>query len=897
MTPKLIQCIDQEKTYFEDAFQANSALHEIYFLRGEWQTILGHLDNDVWEQVRMHTKNPLDVSGNTRVAILKNRYFLGLAQEQDGNPEAAAQSYQSALKATENVPKHLATASQFRLWAERVLGRASSLHTSQGEINTISQASAALATFRNWASFWDQIPGGGLNQSTSTHGPFDLSRRDIWGSYYKLLSSILASGLIYSPTSSALLTVPSDSISPEERLKARIQQRAELQRVEAVYETLLLQETLFPKASQSNTEVELWVEQAITNWQILCGPQWRDADLGEGGKAAVGRSMLDILYRAATKTFHSTPILRCLFSVHASLADFDLAMRAFDTYSEIITRAKSRAEKTGEHELGLDTDDQVMITAAQAISVLCKYGSRTEAEKALDISQKLAAWLQQQRPTSAASTVPHTRLATNTLERVTTESLLSPKTLAATYRAIGHAEANWARLTYETSERKGLQKKALLSLRRAADFDTPAASDPETAVLLATVLAESREFLPAIQVLKKALALASQSHDSDTESLSGESDALSREQRAAPLWHLLSLLLTARGEYDNAVKVCEAAFEQLNGPDLFDVTAAPDSPEKPRPASANTQRLIDQMEDSVKDSLLQIRITQLALMEILDSSATAVDASSSLLALYHKLFGTPNANSHTEAKPQMSLAPPPPPPRTGTLKSLSGSIMGRRNTGRRSLERSAQGPPNLAEPDRTAGGPVAIQVTTEDGSTTEKHHHLPHPHIPHHPFKLRGHHGDWREAGNFKQQNDTNGGQTAEQPTISIPHNIDPEKQPPPLGHADQPLQQDVRLPAPRPGSSASPSPRFPVAQTRRHNISLLVDIWLFIAGQYLRSELYDDAEGAIDEAHKLVENFQQELTKEDASARAFDERGWGGGKSVNRLWADVYAEVSLEVL
>ena len=586
-------------------------------------------------------------------------------------------------------------------------------------------------------------------------------------------------------------------------------------------------------------------------------------------------------------------------------------MRAFDTYSEIITRGKSRAEKTGEHELGLDTDDLVMLTAAQAIALLCKYGSRPEAEKALDISKTLSSWLQQQRPTSSASATSDTQ-AGATLERTPTESLLSRHARAAAYRAIGQSQAHWARLTYEPSQRKDMHVKALTCLRTAADLASPPGSDPDTAVLLAAVLAESRDFISAIQVTKQALALASQSEDTDEDSVVGDPESLTREQKIAPLWHLLSLLLTARGEYENAVKVCEAAFEQLNGPDLYDDSAPPASSEKSRPATANTQALIDQMEDSVKEGLIQIRITQLALMEVLETPAAAVDASSSLLALYHKLFGS--LDMVKSASPIPSAAPAAtaalaPPKAGGPLKSISGSILSRSRTGRKSLDRSTfDKPVNPTTTEPSMSGPTKSgQNPTEDATPSDKHgkHHH---HIPHHPFKSRGHHADGHEANDSRHPDGVSNGHddptatvdaaaAPEQPLRQIPHNLEHEKQPFPVGHSNATPEHDIRLPTPKPSVLASLPPRFPLLQQRRHNTSILVDIWLFIAGQYVRCELFEDAAGAIDEAQKLVGGFHEELAAEHCSAKAFDERGWGGGKSVNRLWADVYADVSSSLL
>jgi hypothetical protein len=51
---------------------------------------------------------------------------------------------------------------------------------------------------------------------------------------------------------------------------------------------------MFPTASSQDSQVEEWVEQVISNWQVLCGPEWQDSDLGEGGQNAVGRNVLEV---------------------------------------------------------------------------------------------------------------------------------------------------------------------------------------------------------------------------------------------------------------------------------------------------------------------------------------------------------------------------------------------------------------------------------------------------------------------------------------------------------------------------------------------------------------------------------------------------------------------------
>jgi hypothetical protein len=87
--------------------------------------------------------------------------------------------------------------------------------------------------------------------------------------------------------------------------------------------------------------------------------------------------------------------------------------------------------------------------------------------------------------------------------------------------------------------------------------------------------------------------------------------------------------------------------------------------------------------------------------------------------------------------------------------------------------------------------------------------------------------------------------------------------------------------------------PSFSLAQQQRHKVSVLVKVWLFIAELYIRAESLDDASGAIQEAHKLVESFEAEVAAVESSARAFYFKTWGGGNSVDELWADILSSVS----
>ncbi|KAH0287130.1 hypothetical protein M436DRAFT_80050 [Aureobasidium namibiae CBS 147.97] len=877
LTPRLVQAVESEKILLEDAFQANVALHEIYFLRAEWSTVLGGLKTNVWSEVAPFARSPAELNPNTRLAVLKYCYFLGVATEQQISPESALSVYSQALSAIDQAPVNLAGLSEYRTWAARLSGRISTLRSNQGHTSTLFAANAALVSYRAWARNWTGDSASKIAAPSYSLGPYDVSNKDVWAMYYNFLSFVLSTDLVYTNSAESPLAIHNPNHATSDLVKMRLRQRSELKQVEAAYESVLLYKTKFPQANQTNEEVEQWTNSVIANWSILCGPRWREIDLGEGGKAVVSRSTLDILYRAATKTFHSTLILRHLFTVHASLAEFDLAIKAFDSYTEIISRAKSRAEKTGHNEPGLDSDDLVVLTAAQAIGVLCRYGSQAEGEKALEVSKRLSDWLKQPRPSSAITVSRKDedgrqpdRSAID--DETATGRLVSAEASVAAYRAIGESQANFARLTHDPVQRSEYREKAIKSLRLAAEMSPNGNLDPETALLLGTALAENRQLLPATQIVK--FALASSQDD--------ESGSVVQKGHMISLYHLMSLLLTARGDYEHAVEFCDIAFEQFGGVDIM-------------LRDSEGESLIMQMDESEKEGLLQLRLTQLALTEMLDDSETAVDAGSQVLALYHKLFATSSNGVAPPSKDAAASFAAPSLKTEGTFKSVGGSILRRS----KSTRKTADGPAldKDAPPLPTTNNNAAIPgtTTTDENTLQEKHHHK--LHLPHHPLKHLHHHDHAKDPEKEALAFDTpavptKDGSDQNRPLREVPHNLESSQQPAPIGHSNQPPSQDLRLPAPYPTTTpAALRPHYPSARQKRHNVSLLIEVWLHIAGQYTRGEFFEDAEGAIEEAHKLAEDFQHAVGREDSSARAFDEKGWGNGRSANRLWADVWAE------
>ncbi|KAK4621833.1 hypothetical protein CLAFUR4_07540 [Fulvia fulva] len=918
LAPRLSEAIASAgKSHPDDAFVASTCLAEIHWLREaplEALTALAYTAQSTAVSTPKGTPGPL---GWIEVCEVKNAFIKTSCLESSSQHSEARQTYQSAVSRTPGY-----RTPELRRWTERLLAKACTYSVKNIPTPSLQDQSEAYLAFRSWGDFCQRAPAS----PPSSHTPLDIPRRQVWKAYYDLLSALLQQGLVHAPDANVAL-IPASDLLVESRIPAKRRQRDEMKRIEASYETLLIGETQFPKASQTNQEVEEWTEQVMSNWNVFCGSSWTDAELGTGGKRSVSRNALDILYRAAMKTFHSTPILRQLFTVHAALGEFELAMHAFDSYMEIVDKGKARAEKTGKHEIGFDNDDTAMLTAAEAVRILCRYGDREQAEKANEIAHSVEKWLQQQRPNSSQATQANGNHDSTRPESQPTSSLLSLKTLGATYRAIGISQAHWAQLTYESEARRSLLTEAHTNLRRAQRADP---NDLETAHALALVLSELREVPAALDVLRGAIE--NKDGTQATNGNLGSAAHIDREKQLLPLWHLLALCLTAEDEFEAAAQMCEAAFKQFgDAQKLFgagsrstlDVSDSPDT------ASGAGQGLVDLMEGFEKETMVQIKMTQIMLFELTEGAEEAADLTDELLSLYSRLFGNP-----TQVAKEMIAKPPPTATSQassrfgGTLRSITGSIRPRSARSRRGSaagdavrqQSVASDKDNLAVPTRNRaattngqldGPPIAITITNENGVADEKSHHR--HHLPHLPFHGRNHRSGsirskspgrsipeetTKEAPNEKldstpTQAAVGDHQQPGQPLGRIAHTASPDDLPPPTGHDDQPPRQDVHLPTTHPASAGGfTEPQLTPIHERRHKVSVLVQAWLFSAELYMRADNFDDAENLINDARRLMESLELELanSEEGSNARRLYHKGWGSSKSIDNLWAEVWS-------
>ncbi|KAH8727717.1 hypothetical protein GQ44DRAFT_702867 [Phaeosphaeriaceae sp. PMI808] len=894
--PSLLTTIEGESNALSnDVFQATVCLGWLHCVLDEPSLAVSRLPKDFGAVATSLLAEGASLGGWSRVCLIKGTYVKGSSQEKTGAAEDALNTYLSLMPWLSSTPVEVQS-SQSKLWTENLLVRLCQLSDQSNGTNRYMTPLQALNTYRYWASF---------SETTAQSGESDAPnaaryRRLAWKSYYDTLSSVLQHGLPYEPEPS-LSTSEKSPVYNQPSL--RLRQRAELKRVETIYEGLLIKETHFPKASETNHEIESWVDAVMDNWRLLCGPTWTDEDLGEGGKEGIARSVLDILYRAATKTFHSTQTLRHLFIVHASLAEFDLAFKAYDSYVEIITRGKDRIEKSGEPDVGIDDDSTVLRTSAEAVRLLCRFGSRKGAEKAVEIGHSIEKWLEQSE---------HIRSTSDTGSVASADTMVEPAALAAAYCAMGISQAHWARHTYDVETRADIQTKAVHYLRKALSPSTGNPNNIDALYALALVLAETRDIPGAIKVVKRALSPgtnAQASISADGVLSDGSNSDFGRERKLIPLWHLLALLLTSRADFTAAERACEAAFEQFGDPTVLfgkedNAAFRSEHLNQTTGKDALNHGVLDRMEGFERNTILQIKMTQLALVETIDGSVSAVDGCDELLALYGRVFGDPATEKAKLETPAVALAPP---------KTAVGTIRDSLFRGRGSVKSSTKDSAarNSSVRSSTAsttatqtGAAPAIQVTEENGTTHSNGHHR-HSILSHHkqeshqasigrsPSKLRK-----RRSVSLQRQSVPENERTPEVPPLpentsdrplrAIPHNMAHNS--PPLKHSDQPLRQDVRLPAPFPHTNyIPPDPRFSLIEQRRQKVSLLIDIWIFISGLYSRAQMFQDAREAIGEALKLAETIELEVAQESSTARSLAEKGWGGGKSVEELWADAF--------
>ncbi|KAL1843403.1 hypothetical protein VTJ49DRAFT_1753 [Mycothermus thermophilus] len=906
--PSLLSAIDAESQQPQDCYQARVCAGWLLWVLRDYSTALIRLPEGPLEAEQpAPAAPPVDgasaptptsaTTGWTTVCALKAAYLRANCLARDGQRDGALAAFESALPGLNNVwvAGTPAARQQTRYWAELFLTEYCMLAAQALRDGARSLRDPnCLACFRTWDTYWAAAAKAGGGVPPGGYGfRGSVPRRHVWAEYYFALSGVLQGGLPY----------PTGGLSPaaaSHETSARSLLRAELKRVEGIYQALLYSETKFPRADEERAEVEEFVRRMMLNWEVLNGRGWKEHDLGAGGRDSLCRATLDSLYGAAAKTYHSTAVLRHLFTVHLAVAEFDLALMSFDSWFELVKKAKARVQKTGRQEPALDDDATVLETISTCISALCRFGGRDAAAKARRLAEELQELIEKHESRDDSDT-----------DALREEVPLT--TLAVAWQAVGLAHAQWARMTYEAESRTSIQEKAILCLRKSLSAAYGRTLDPRGVFALAVLYAEQRRLSEAIELVKATLLTAR--HMTQGQEL--RLGPYWRERSLIPLWHLLALMLSARQEYLMAARACEGAIEQFKDPsvlfgsrDLIGYRS-----EHLREAKDNTagDGLVDEMDDYEKEGILQIKMTQLAILELIEGPAIAVNASSELFTLFPRLFG------HIEQK--LELPKTEPPKTSATVRTFRGTLFGRseKTRSRADDEKLATIPsrPQTAQTSLTTQAsdvPDVPPLSSQDATDAQSVR----PSVKSEEIK--------RSRNSLRKRNRSGSRARAVSSASSrpvppldgtryfapfddrqLPHYFPPSQtvEPPRDGSRRSRSRSgtgasrsdaDLAVSQTTPTAAASFAPLLPFVQfspdhNRRRRKMVLVQVWMTMAGFYRRAGLLEDAEKAISEAHTVAQNLEAEVASDTTGTLSMRQAGWGVEKCVGEVLADVWAE------
>jgi tetratricopeptide (TPR) repeat protein len=742
---------------------------------------------------------------------------------------------------------------------------------------TIVDESTLASAFRSFHQFVTAAAGTRLTPE------IEGWRREVYRCYFKFLSLLLLprnhpSRLINTATGAIRITNSSKVGSTE-------QLQGELKAISTVYEGYLLSSLKFPMADEYYEVVGEWVDQVVENWRV------------SGGSVEDAAPVVEILYRASRKTFHSPRILRHLFYTLTATGNFQDALAALNTYLDLVQKALDRISK-GNEEKDFDTQKIIVQTAVEGIRVLCKFG--VNGQKPMDIAARMEKWVEAWR-------------------------LRDKDILAEAYRGIGMANAAFARQTPEGELRPGAQQAAADAFRKGLTYDP---LDIQGWYGLALVEAEMRAVDNATESARKGLG-ALKYHFLDNEDPEDvEGNARDYKRFAVPLLHLLALLMTTSEDFENAEKVCKNAFDIIG----------------------EGREAVADLGTTDKVAIFELMMTQLAIVEAVEEAETATSMAEQLLALYGMLFdGTHLVQRMHEGESQDNDGDVSPSRPTTTMSRRSrlfgkhkkqfsqshtnlsrhaedtnsppsqglGGTLRRPKSGHKSLVGvsggatpkiqviDAQGSSALAPPSDKSQRKL-VRPSSVSGSTIKRMRSLsslrvkgeprmdepPTPPLPSsteasslnfdiatvsmngkdpHLFhtlknKLQHHHlmhASASAGGSVTSIPETahqiNGAfdSTGKRGSVSadaVPHNLPQHKLPYPLGAlgrtiSDDGLSKTIRRPI------QLPEPKLAVEEEQKKVLGVLRKAWICVAGLYRRAGYFVDALAATDEASGLIGN------------------------------------------
>lgn len=345
-----------------------------------------------------------------------------------------------------------------------------------------------------------------------------------------------------------------------------------LQSFDPVTSANLLRQANFPRSGEPNdANLVAYAERTVQSW------------LKRGQNDSVtARALADFLYKAATKTYHCQPILRCLMIVLAALGNYTDAERALKTYLELADKGRIMSMKGSSF---VDVDDVIatLRTATEGVFMLVRHVR--DSDKAHRQADALKEWI--------GIAVAQFSASSASKEKEDDPDIV--ESISAGWTAYGSAYALAARHALNAKDRNEKAAIANAAFESARSYYSSCADTHYEHALLRAEL--FRDLDGAQEIARIALTL-------DAEHLGAA--------------HILALALSARPDtLAEAKEVCQLA-----------VRDAKDEESLRRRMSLPEKRLA-----------LQLRMTDIALTEAIDGVQAALEqVSDSLFASYNDLF-------------------------------------------------------------------------------------------------------------------------------------------------------------------------------------------------------------------------------------------------------------------
>ncbi|KAI7906808.1 uncharacterized protein BX663DRAFT_548947 [Cokeromyces recurvatus] len=372
----------------------------------------------------------------------------------------------------------------------------------------------------------------------------------------------------------------------------------EIMQLHTTYEKLVYAIAYFPRSGQLNSLVLDFVNRLAEDLEIV------------GSSESEIRGFIEVLNRAALRTFNSPCIMRHLFHSLYQLGDYEEAQHALHTYlylvgleSKALIDMKSTTNAVASDAFGYltpvpITDEKEELALEKGAKKLDGPERSQEKESIQDqINVLLAAVkMYSQELLKGPDAVHMAELAEHVYSAANHEEDTEFIQLGAQiYLALGVAFGFLANQTVESDYRPKFHEKALKSLKKSLAMDD---QNWKTYYQTALQLAEMRDIFQAIQMITRSLNL---------------------NAKHVPSWHLLALLCSCpvKGDLKQSLKIIEVALAEAS------------------PASVYKEGWVDYTDEVAY--YLTLHMTQILLIDHINGPEAAISAQEALFQIFGKI--------------------------------------------------------------------------------------------------------------------------------------------------------------------------------------------------------------------------------------------------------------------